>query len=394
MPKQHNQAILALEDGTVFRGTGFGASTTRTGEARFSTAMSGYQEILTDPASRGLMLAMSYSHIGSTGMNELDAESDRPQVSGLVVEELCEHPSSWRSQQSLHENLAAAGVPGIQGIDTRALTRRLRESGTMRAVLCTDGSLDEAAAVDLARRSDSLKGSKLVSEVTTKQNYLWDPEDRLSREWVVRNPTSPVPYTMEGKDCFVSLPPTRHRLVALDLGIGRGFLSSLRQKGFRVEVVNAFASADEILATNPDGIVLSNGPGDPAALEKIHETVRQLLGRKPILAIGLGHLILAHALGGRTRALHSGHHNGQPVQDLRSGGVAITHQNQGFAVDESSVPSVLEVTHRNLNDGTIEGTRHRELPAISLQCIPSAAPRTNDVFDIFEEFAKMIDQSK
>lgn len=394
MGRNHEQAILALEDGTVYLGQAFGASTTRAGEASFFTGMGGYQELLSDPASRGLILAMTYPHIGNTGCNELDAESSTLHASGLVVEEFCEVPSNWRSTSTLDDQLSSAGVPGIAGVDTRALTQRLREAGSLRAVLCTDGSLDASAAVAMARQSKSLRGSNLVDEVTTKQAYIWDPEDKLSREWILCNPSSPDVGIKEGADYYKALPPVKYRVIAYDYGISRSLLGSMRQKGFAVEVVDASTSADEVLSRNPDGILLSNGPGDPAALPKIHENIRALLGEKPILGVGLGHLLLAHALGADTHPLRVAHRGHHPVKNLQSGVVAITAQNQGFAVDENSLPSGVEVSYRNLNDGTVEGIRHPEHGAISVQYLPAANPPANNIFQIFEEFAKLIDQSR
>lgn len=383
------KAILALEDGRYFEGESFGAPGTRTGEICFNTSMSGYQEVLTDPSYRGQIVAMTYPMIGNYGINGLDPESAEPHVRGFVIEELCEVPSNWRSTQSLDGYLKEHGIPGIQGVDTRALTRHLRTLGAMRAVITNELSSVEEA-VKAAAASAPMSGSDYVKEVTTKQAYVWDPEDQESREWDIPSPSQNREGGPEG--AFRDLPPARHHIVAYDFGIKKNILRSLRQSGFRVEVVPATTTAEQVLAKNPDGVFLSNGPGDPAALDYIHKEVKGLIGKKPIFAICLGHQILGHAYGGRTFKLKFGHRGGnQPVKDLRNGKVAITSQNHGFAIDPASLPSNVEVTHINLNDGTVEGMRHREAPVLSVQYHPEAAPGPNDAKYFFAEFAKMID---
>lgn len=395
MGRSRNKAILALEDGTVYHGTGFGAETTHTGEACFNTSMTGYQEILTDPSYRGQFVTMTYPLIGNYGVGEIDAESSAVHVRGFVVEELCDVPSNWRSERSLHDYLLAAGVPGIEGIDTRALTKRLRVAGAMRATLCTDGSLDADAAVETARRSAPMEGSDFVQEVTTPQAYRWDPDHVLSREWTLVNPALAGSIVETNGQYYRPLPDTKYRIVAYDFGIKRNILRSLRQQGFEVEVVNSRTPASEVLAKNPDGIFLSNGPGDPAALDYIHGEIRQIVGKKPIFGICLGHQVLAHAFGGKTFKLKFGHRGGNhPVKDLRTGKIAITSQNHGFAADPDSLPSHVEVTHLNLNDGTVEGMRHRDYPVFSVQYHPEAAPGPNDASYFFEEFANLIDQTR
>lgn len=395
MGRERNKAILALEDGTVFHGTAFGAAATRTGEACFNTSMTGYQEILTDPSYRGQIVTMTYPLIGNYGVGETDAESGGIHASGFVVEELCDVPSNWRSERSLHDYLLEAGVPGIEGIDTRALTKRLRVAGAMRAILCTDGSLDADGAVAAARASAPMEGSDYVREVTTDQPYRWDPEGVLSREWTLVNPSSSEAFIESDGQIYRPLPEIRYRIVAYDFGIKRNILRSLRQKGFDVEVVNARTSASDVLGKDPDGIFLSNGPGDPAALDYIHTEIRQIVGKKPIFGICLGHQVLAHAFGGRTFKLKFGHRGGNhPVKDLRTGRIAITSQNHGFATDPDSLPAHVEVTHLNLNDGTVEGMRHRDHPVFSVQYHPEAAPGPNDASYFFEEFANLIDQTR
>jgi carbamoyl-phosphate synthase small subunit len=387
------KALLALEDGRVFEGTAFGAEATHTGEICFNTSMTGYQEVLTDPSYRGQIVTMTYTQIGNYGVNPLDFESDRPQVRGFVIEELCNMPSNWRSTQDLSSWLKEWNIPGIQGIDTRALTKHLRTRGAMRAVITSEAMTGEEA-VKLAASSTPMEGSDFVKEVTTQKAYTWDPEDQESRLWDIPSPSQ---NRAAGPDGIVRHPlkPAKHHIVAYDFGVKRNILRRLRQAGFRVDVVPATTSAKEVLAQNPDGIFLSNGPGDPAVLDYIHQEVKQLIGVKPIFAICLGHQILGHAYGGKTFKLKFGHRGGnQPVKDLRNGQVAITSQNHGFAIDPSSLPGNVEVTHINLNDGTVEGMRHREAPVLSVQYHPEAAPGPNDAKYFFSEFATMIDKGR
>ncbi|QIF05223.1 glutamine-hydrolyzing carbamoyl-phosphate synthase small subunit [Roseimicrobium sp. ORNL1] len=384
------KALLALEDGRYFEGIAFGATATRTGEICFNTSMTGYQEVLTDPSYRGQIVAMTYPLIGNYGINPLDLESNAPHVRGFVVEELCEVPSNWRSTQSLDGWLKEWDIPGIQGIDTRALTKHLRTRGAMRSVITSQASSVEEA-VELARASAPMTGSDFVKEVTTVDPYLWD--DDSSRRWDIPNPSQGSSGGAEG--VFHQLPEAKHRIVAYDFGIKRNILRRLRQEGFAVEVVPSTTSAEEVLKRKPDGVFLSNGPGDPAALGYIHEQVRKLTPHQPIFAICLGHQLLGHAFGGTTYKLKFGHRGGnQPVKDLRSGKVSITSQNHGFAVDADTLPSNVEVTHINLNDNTVEGLRHKEYPVFSVQYHPEAAPGPNDASYFFREFAQLIDEQK
>ena len=377
-------AILALEDGRCFEGYAFGATGTTTGEICFNTSMSGYQEVITDPSYRGQIVSMTYPQIGNYGINHEDGESSEPHIRGFVIEELCEVPSNWRSSQPLSAYLAEHHVLGIEGIDTRALTKHLRSRGAMRACLTTE--LDREAAIAAAQASPSMEGADYVQEVSTPASYKWDQE---SREWKLPNASA------ENTSGYHELPPVRHRIVAYDFGIKYNILRRLRQAGFEVEVVNSNATAAEVLAKDPDGIFLSNGPGDPGALGYIHEEIRQLIGKKPIFGICLGNQLLAHAFGGTTFKLKFGHRGGnQPVKDLRSGKISITSQNHGFAVDPDSLPDNIEVTHLNLNDGTVEGMRHKEHPVFSVQYHPEAAPGPNDASYFFEEFAALIDEAK
>lgn len=386
------KAILALEDGRYFEGQSFGAAGTRTGEICFNTSMTGYQEVLTDPSYRGQIVTMTYPLIGNYGVNDLDFESSEPHVRGFVVEELCDVPSNWRAQGSLDAWLKQWNIPGIQGIDTRALTKHLRTRGAMRSVISSEiGSVAEA--VRAAAKSAPMEGSDFVKEVTTASGYTWDPEGAESRDWGLPNPSQGIEAGETG--AFASLPPARHRIVAYDFGVKRNILRRLRQHGFAVEVVPATTSGADVLARKPDGVFLSNGPGDPAALEHIHKEVRQIIGRAPIFAICLGHQILGHACGGKTFKLKFGHRGGnQPVKDLRTGKVAITSQNHGFAIDPASLPSNVEVTHINLNDGTVEGIRYRDAPVFSVQYHPEAAPGPHDAKYFFAEFARLIDSGK
>jgi carbamoyl-phosphate synthase small subunit len=375
------RAILALEDGRIFEGESFGATGTRVGEVCFNTSMTGYQEVLTDPSYRGQIVAMTYPLIGNYGANAIDQESTQPHVRGFVIEELSELPSNWRAEESLDDYLKRWDISGAQGIDTRALTRHLRTRGAMKACLTTE--IDSAAdAVQRAIDGEGVIGMDYVREVTTLEMFQWDPTDELSKPWSL------------GQDA-PALPPVRHRIVAFDYGMKRNILRSLRQRGFGITVVPATTTADQVLGLNPDGVFLSNGPGDPEALPYAHESVRGLIGKKPIFGICLGHQVLGFAFGGHTFKLKFGHRGGnQPVKDLRSGKVAITSQNHGFAVDAKSLPKEVEVTHVNLNDGTVEGMRHKELPIFSVQYHPEAAPGPHDASYFFDQFAELIDKAK
>ena len=376
------RALLALEDGKFFEGESFGATGTRVGEICFNTAMTGYQEVLTDPSYRGQIVAMTYPLIGNYGTNSLDQESRQPHVRGFVIEELSEAPSNWRSEMSLDEYLTKYDIPGVQRIDTRALTRHLRTRGAMKACLTTEQILIEQA-VERAIDGEGVIGMDYVKEVSTPAIYQWDPEDKLSQPWSIVNGNG---------DSKPKLPPIRFRIVAYDYGIKQNILRLLRQKGFGVTVVPASTTAEQALAQNPDGIFLSNGPGDPSALPYAHRTVRDLMDEKPIFGICLGHQILGFAFGGSTFKLKFGHRGAnQPVKDLKSGKVAITAQNHGFAVDLESLPKNVEVTHINLNDSTVEGMRHKELPIFSVQYHPEAAPGPHDASYLFQQFTDLIE---
>lgn len=382
-------AILALEDGTVFHGTAFGARATAAGEVCFNTSMTGYQEILTDPSYKGQIVTMTYPLIGNYGVNDQDVESWAPHAAGFVIRELSPVVSNWRADHSLGDYLEKHGIPGIQGIDTRALTRKLRVRGAMAGCLTTE-ALSDSEALARARGWGGMEGRDYVSAVTHKEAFVWDPDDSKSADFSVTQSSG----TANPRQVRRPLPPADIPIVAYDFGMKYNILRRLRQAGFRIQVVPAHTPAAEALRYKPAGVFLSNGPGDPAALGGIVREVRALVDSGiPIFGICLGHQILGQALGGKTFKLKFGHRGGnQPVKDLESGRVEITSQNHGFAVDAASLPSEVSVNRINLNDQTVEGLRHRNRPVFCVQYHPEASPGPHDSTGLFAEFRELVKQ--
>jgi carbamoyl-phosphate synthase small subunit len=374
MSRERSKAIIALEDGRIFEGTSFGSIGEKTGEVVFNTSMTGYQEILTDPSYKGQIVTMTYPLIGNYGVNEDDVESIKPHVEGFIIREYSPIHSSWRAQGSLSEFLKTHGIIGIEGVDTRALTKHIRTAGAMKAIISTE-NMNKDRLIEKAKASPGLIGRDLVKEVTCLAPYPWK---------------SRIPATSQ--PLFTSR-EYRHRVIAMDFGIKHSILRLLESLGCDITVVAAGTTADEILSSHPDGIVLSNGPGDPEGIPYAIETTRELIGQKPIWGICLGHQIVGLALGGRTYKLKFGHHGANhPVKDLTKGKVSITAQNHGFCVDVNFLnKEEIEVTHVNLNDGTLEGMRHRKLPIISVQFHPEASPGPHDALYLFEDFIQMME---
>jgi carbamoyl-phosphate synthase small subunit len=370
-------ALLALADGRVFRGEACGAAGEGAGEVVFNTAMTGYQEILTDPSYRGQIVCMTYPLIGNYGINPEDVESRRPWLNGFIVKEACSFPSNWRSRRTLDDYMREHGIVGIQGIDTRALTRHLRDHGAQEGLISTVEA-DPSRLVERARRLPGLVGRDLVSEVTVAEPQCWN-----EGEWNLTRGYLPPPKP-------------RFRVLAFDSGIKQNILRCLAGLGCGVEILPAGTPAAAALELKPDGVFLSNGPGDPEAVPYLIETVRGLIGKTPIFGICLGNQILGLAFGGSTYKLKFGHHGANhPVRDLLTGRVEITAQNHGFAVDPKSVVKAgLEETHVNLNDGTSEGMRHRELPVFSVQYHPEASPGPHDAHYLFTRFVQMMEREK
>jgi len=375
------QGIIGLEDGTILRGRGFGQEGWVAAEMCFNTSMTGYEEILTDPSYRGQVVALTCPEIGNTGINPEDEESDRVQVAGLLVRRLSRRASNWRNRETLEVYLQRNKVPAVEGVDTRALTRKLRTQGAMKGVLATNGMSGEEA-VKKAREWAGLGATDYVGEVTVKKSFEWDPEGK----------DFPGKLGSETK----KMPAIRHRVAAIDCGMKRNILRLLRAQGIQPVVFPAKAKSEEILKANVDGVFLSNGPGDPSVPTYVHATVRELIGKKPIFGICLGHQMLAHALGAKTFKLKFGHRGGnQPVKDLTTGKVSITSQNHGYAVDPKSLPAgKAVVSHVNLNDGTCEGIRLVSGDAFSVQYHPEAAPGPHDAAYFFRQFSDLLDGVK
>jgi carbamoyl-phosphate synthase small subunit len=361
------KAILALEDGKIFKGESFGASGERYGEVVFNTSMTGYQEVITDPSYKGQIVAMTYPLIGNYGVNKEDVESDKPHLEGFVVKELSKIASNWRSTGSLEKYFTQHNVVGIEGVDTRELTLHIRQAGALKAVLSTE-DLNEKRLVDKAKKSAGLVGVDLVRDVTCKKKYSWKG----------------------------SVGKAAYNVAVIDCGVKFNILRELSKRGCAVTVYPAETPAEEILKYKPDGVMLSNGPGDPAAVWYVIEATRRMIGKLPIFGICLGHQMLGQALGGKTYKLKFGHHGGnQPVKDVKTGKVAISVQNHGFCVDIDSLnKKEIEITHVNLNDDTLEGMRHKKFPVFSVQFHPEAGPGPHDARYLFDHFTDLMKKHK
>lgn len=376
------KAILALEDGSVFEGRSFTGHGEVSAEVVFNTSMSGYQEILTDPSYCGQMVTMTYPLIGNYGINDEDVESERVQVAALLVKEYQEFPSNWRSQRTLREYLEASNVMGVEGIDTRALTRHIRLQGAMKGVLSTV-DLDTDSLVEKARGAPDMVGRNLVKEVTCKSPFMWQEGQRMP---------------IDGDLSLFEWPkrPGMFRVVAVDYGVKYNILRLLEKRGCSLLVVPADITSETIDSLNPDGLFLSNGPGDPAAVTYAVDTIREQLGKRPTFGICLGHQLIGLALGGRTFKLKFGHRGAnQPVKDLATGKVEITSQNHGFCVDMDSLANAdIELSHVNLNDNTLEGLIHKKIPLFSVQYHPEASPGPHDASYLFDRFVGMMGKVK
>ncbi len=370
-------AILVLEDGTVFEGESVGAPGLSVGEVVFNTAMTGYQEVLTDPSYARQMVTLTYPHIGNTGMTDQDDEASKVWSAGLIVRDVPRRPSNWRSQVSLQDWLIQRGVVAIAGIDTRKLTRILREKGAQNGALMA-GDIDVEKALEAARKFPGLKGMDLAKVVTTEKTYTWT-EGQLDLD----------------ANAFVSV-PAKYKVVAYDFGVKTNILRMLAERGCEVTVVPAQTPAAEVLALKPDGVFLSNGPGDPEPCDYAIEAIKTFIDVKiPTFGICLGHQLLGLASGAQTMKMGHGHHGANhPVQDLDSGRVMITSQNHGFAIDEATLPPTLRVTHRSLFDGTNQGVARTDVPAFSFQGHPEASPGPHDVGPLFDRFVVLMEQAK
>ncbi|MBM4162959.1 MAG: glutamine-hydrolyzing carbamoyl-phosphate synthase small subunit [Lentisphaerae bacterium] len=373
--QRHKRAYLALEDGTILRGWSVGAPVDRVGEVVFNTGLTGYQEIISDPSYAGQFVTFTCPEIGNVGLNAADRESLRIHASGLVMQ-ACNAASNWRSESELGRALEDAGVPALAGIDTRRLTRLLRDQGTMKGFMCVTGTVGEADGVAQARAWEGLDGQDYAARVSCAEPYAWDADGRETCSWGMA----------------ASLPPADLKIVAYDFGIKWNILRGLRRQGMQVTVVPAKTPAARVLELKPDGVLLSNGPADPAALPYAVAAIRELLGQVPVMGICLGHQLLGLALGGRTYRLKFGHHGcNHPVMDLATGSVAITSQNHNFAVAAETLDAArVDVTHINLNDQTVEGIRCKDFPAFSVQYHPEACPGPHDAAPLFNQFRRLI----
>ncbi len=363
------RALLALEDGKVFEGKSFGVQGESCGEVIFNTSMMGYQEILTDPSYQGQIVVMTYPLIGNYGLNQEDFESRRPFVSGFVVREECSYPSNWRSQSSLEQFFKKYNIVGISEIDTRALTKHIRDFGAKKGIISTI-DFDKYSLIRKAKASPGLIGRDLVVEVSSQAEYFWKHKNGNHNHH------------------------KKYKVIAYDYGIKYNILRKLSSYNCEVKVVPAKTKAEQVIAQNPDGIFLSNGPGDPEAVKYAIKAVERLIGLKPIFGICLGHQILALALGAKTYKLKFGHHGANhPVKNLLTGKIEITSHNHGFAVEENSLKNTgLDITHLNLNDGTVEGMRHTEYPVFSVQYHPEASPGPHDADYLFENFVQLMEK--
>jgi len=380
MTEPIQSGVFALEDGSVFRGTAFGASKTVVGEAVFNTSMTGYQEILTDPSYFGQIVTMTAPQIGNYGVNPDDEESDGPKVSGFVVRDVSPVVSNWRATMSLSDYLEEHGIPGLSGVDTRAITKRLRTHGALKACLSTEDISDEEA-VRRAREWPGLVGVDYVKEVTCKAIYKWQPKP------------GDEPFTVEGTHLPVEKRPSKtYPIVAFDMGAKKNIFRRLYHTGFEVTVVPADTSAEQVRALNPAGIFISNGPGDPAAVTYAHKTIAELMPDYPMFGICMGHQIITHAMGAKTMKLKFGHRGGnQPVKNFETGKVSITSQNHGFAATKEDLESCGAIVNEyNLNDQTVAGLRHADLPVFSVQYHPEASPGPHDSDSLFADFYRMV----
>jgi len=369
-------AILILEDGTRFVGTGFGAEKVSIGEVVFHTGMTGYQEILTDPSYAGQMVTMTYPHIGNYGINAEDVESEKPHIRGFIVRKVTEKPSNYRSNENLHQYLVRHQIPGIQNIDTRALTRHIRKFGSMTGILSTEQSRPEYLLRKLQRESENLKYD-LVQSVTRSSTIRWD--EPISQKWY--------------SESLLNSERSRRRIIAYDFGIKHNILRLLATLGMDVTVVPASTQAAFVLDNKPDGVFLSNGPGNPEAVHYAIHAVKEIAGKLPLFGICLGHQIIGLALGAKTFKLKFGHHgSNHPVMNLQDGTVEITSQNHNYSVDSASLDRAgFQLTHQNLNDHTVEGMCHRELPVYSVQYHPEASPGPHDSIYLFKKFIEMME---